>query len=304
MKKHITALFFIFMFFYSFSQSSDSLPVKSFINFNRPRGIGEIFATGQIEERNISVEGDTLVRTFDINREFPQVLSETSYLHGKKNGLAVSYFQNGLVKEINYYLNDRIWSVFSRADSSGRLLFPGTLHNGNGTKYFSDNLGYEPNCYITFKNGLPEGAYYCQLDEGIQIKGELTWRKSEVRYRPAKKVTFIDNFSGEKATMVFDTIGYRSIFLNDHHNDYKILSVSDDSLEESVKIYKFINVGFGDDPATIPKGTWLLINTKNGHLKMEVRYDDHGNAVSVKTFNENGEIMSEKKYPSYNRRQW
>jgi hypothetical protein len=177
------------------------------------------------------------------------------------------------------------------------------LHNGNGIKYFSNNFGYEPNCYETYKNGLPEGAFYWQSDKQTKINGELTYNKNELSYRPAKKVTFVYNFSGKKFTQIIDTSQYRSIFVENHYDDYKIISISDDSLEESSKIYKFIEVAF-DDPATIPKGTWKIINTKNGRTKMSVTYDDHGNAIKVIKFNENGEILSEKEYPSYNKRRW
>ena len=56
-------------------------------------------------------------------------------------------------------------------------------------------------------------------DQQTQIKGDLTNKKSEVSYRPAKKVTFIYNLSGEKSSLVFDTTEFKSIFLEDRNND-------------------------------------------------------------------------------------
>jgi hypothetical protein len=77
----------------------------------------------------------------------------------------------------------------------------------------------------------------------------------------------------------------------------------DDSLPENTKEYKYINVNF-DDPAIIPRGTWQVVNTKTGKALTIVVYDDNGNPIKVTKFKENGEILSENTFPSYNERKW
>jgi antitoxin component YwqK of YwqJK toxin-antitoxin module len=264
--------------------------------------VGDDYVHSLASKEYITEEGDTLVRDFSISAEFHQVLKERSFIHNKQNGLEVDYYANGTIKQINYYLNGRLWNVISRADSSGKLLNPGNLHDGNGVQFFSDPYGVEPNCYETYKNGLPEGPFYWQPDLRSCLKGELTYNPSVVQFVPAKKVTYM-NPRGEKTTGIFDTSEYRGIFIDGADPYLKVLSVSDDSLAERSRMYKYIYINF-DDPAVIPRGLWQVINTGSGKLMMTFVYDSNGNPVKVTRFKENGDISSQQDLPSYDKRKW
>ncbi|HMH20214.1 MAG TPA: hypothetical protein VK563_00490 [Puia sp.] len=285
----------------SFSQGNDSLKNKKWINYNRKRGIGETSIKNWEDKINISRSGDTLVRKFARSMGTGEVLYETSYIHNEENGLEIAYHPNGMIKEINYYLDGRLWETISRSDSNGKALNPGTLYNGNGTRLFTDYHYLDLNCYETYRNGLPEGPYYEQTGTSIAAKGELTYKKGAVNYLPAKKVTYI-GASGEKLTGTFDNNSYEAVFHDPRDSvDYKIIAVIDDSVAQPPGEFKEISLGFSD-PAIIPRGNWQLINLQNGKVYRSVNYDDNGNPVKVIAFKENGEVFWEKKYSPCNKR--
>jgi hypothetical protein len=298
-KMHLL-FFFLLNCLSSFPQRVDSLAVDSWINFNR-RAIGETYGGHDVEKAYITQQGDTLVRRLTVTTGYNEVQQEQSILHGQPNGLSISYYQNGVIAEISYYLNERLWNVISRADSNGKLYNPGTLRNGTGIRYFFSNFDREPSCYETYREGLPEGPYYWQRDDEWAVTGNLTYKKNLVKYLPAKKVTYTVA-SGKVSTYVFDTTTFRNIFFAEG-SDLKVLQVSSDSLEEKAKEYKYIDQGFGD-PAIVPRGTWRVMNPQKRVPIVTVVFDDYGNPVKVTRYDPKGNILSEQSLPSYNRRVW
>src|ERR1700754_2732545 len=157
--KLINLLFFFFPI-YSFSQVADSVKDTKWINYKRISVEVENNLKYFEDKIYVSQEGDTLVRSFTKSRATNAVICESSFLHNKKNGLEIIYFPNGVIESINYFLEGKLWEAISRADSNGMLLNPGTLHDGNGTKFFTDYHHLNSNCYQTYKNGLPNGPFY------------------------------------------------------------------------------------------------------------------------------------------------
>jgi|HubBroStandDraft_1064217.scaffolds.fasta_scaffold94588_2 hypothetical protein len=300
MHKIIVALALAISFSTCFSQTVDSFRVDNWINFNR-KVIGEAYGGHDEEKAYVTQQGDTLVRRLTLTTGYNEVQQEQSILHGQPNGLSISYYQNGVIAEISYYLNGRLWNVISRADSNGKLYNPGTLRNGTGIRYFFSNFDREPNCYETYREGLPEGPYYWQRDDEWAVTGNLAYKKSLVKYLPAKKVTYAVA-GGKASTDVFDTAAFRNIFLSGG-SDLKVLQVSSDSLEEKAKEYKYIDQGFGD-PAIVPHGTWRVVNPQKKVPIVTVVFDDYGNPVKVTRYDPKGNVLSEQSFPSYNQRVW
>jgi len=301
MGRIIMYLFALLGWLSGYAQKKDIFIIDNWINYNRLRGPGDNYGVKYEEKPYYTADGDTLIRRVFLTAEFDQVQKEESLLHGKRNGLAITYYPNGIVAEINYYLNDKLWNVISRADSNGTLLNPGTLHNGTGIRFFFDLRGNEPNCYETYVNGFAEGPYYWVKDETTAIKGNLTYKKSLVKRLPGKKVTFI-NSAGVRSTIVVDTSLFRQVFL-DEGSDFKVLTATNDSVEEAPKEYKYIELMF-DDPAIVPYGTWQIINFKTQRLKLAVTFDSYGNPVKVIRYKEDGSEASGQSLPSYNTRKW
>jgi antitoxin component YwqK of YwqJK toxin-antitoxin module len=136
--------------------------VGKWVNFNRPRSTAEFDVTKLETSRHITKEGDTLERHLGLNY-LGQVLREESWFHDKQNGLRIAYFPNGVVREIAYYLDGLPWDAISLADTTGKLYFPGTLHNGNGTMYFYDyHWSNGPVNFATYQNGHMDGPYLRQ----------------------------------------------------------------------------------------------------------------------------------------------
>jgi len=300
MYKMFVSAVFVFYFSNCNCQTIDTFHVDNWINFNR-QVEGETYGGHYEEKGYVTEQGDTLVRRLTVTTGYNQVQQEQSILHSLPNGLCISYYQNGVIAEIAYYLNGRLWNVISRADSSGKLYNPGTLHNGNGTRYFFSNFDRESNCYETYKEGLPDGPFYWQRDDEWAVSGDLTYKRSLVNYIPAVKVTYSVS-SGKVFTAVFDTSEYHNIFFGGDL-DLKVIKVSSDSMEERPKEYKYIDQGFGD-PAIAPKGIWRVVNPKKGVPIITVTFDDYGNPIKVARYDVNGSLLSIKSLPSYNRRIW
>ena len=303
MQKTIFAISLILSCCRLFSQSNDSLISDRWVNYLRPRGVGDSYSNKLIDKQCITKEGDTLVRRFFISGELAQVLKEQSLIHGKQNGLEITYYPNGGIEEISYYLNGRLWDVISRADSNGRLQNPGNLRNGSGVRFFFDHYGLEPNCYETYQGGVPEGPFYWRNSAISYLKGELTYKPSVVKYIAAKKVTYT-NSKGKTSTSIMDTGFFRATFLIENSDSsMKVLKVTDDSLPEQPKDYKYIDVNF-DDAAVVPRGIWQEINVKNGKPLTTVEFDNNGNPIKVRQYDDKGNLVSQKSLPSYNTRVW
>jgi len=254
-----------------------------------------------VEKAYITQQGDTLIRRLTVTTGYNQVQQEQSILHGQPNGLSISYYQNGIIAQVDYYLNGKLWNVISRADSTGKLYNPGNLHNGTGTRYFFSQSGHEPNCYETYQDGLPKGLFYWKRENEWAVSGNLTYKKNLVKYLPAKKVTYSVT-GGKVSTYIFDTTAFRNIFLSDD-SSLKILKVSPDSVEELPKEYKYIEQRF-DDPAIVPRGTWRVVNPQKKLPIVTVVFDDYGNPIKVTRYDHKGDILSEQTLPSYRQRVW
>jgi antitoxin component YwqK of YwqJK toxin-antitoxin module len=299
--KYIKLLLLFFLPFSTYSQSRDSANDRKWNNFTRKRGIGEKSIGNWDDKTYITSNGDTLVRSLALSMNTHEILYESSYLHGQKNGLEIAYFPNGIVREINYYLDGKLWEAVSRSDSAGRLLNPGTLHNGDGTKFSADHLGLNPNCFETYKNGLPEGPFFMQTGTSTTVKGNLTYKKSAVNYLPAKRVVYTGP-TGEKATGTFENNEFRSIFSDtSNHSDFKLISVAEDSVPERPREFMDLSIGF-DDPAVIPRGNWNVIDLNTGKVIKSIDFDDNGNAIKVIAFKKNGEVSLKREFSPCNKR--
>jgi antitoxin component YwqK of YwqJK toxin-antitoxin module len=286
--------FFLLLPMLSFSQSMDSIKNSKWSNFNRKRSEFENSPRYWEERKNITSEGDTLVEALTRSTETKEVIREESSLHNKKNGLQIYYWPNGVIKEIDYYLDNHLWETISRADSSGRLMDPGTIHQGTGTRLFNDIYGIDPNCYETFKNGLPEGLFYTVCDQGESVKGNLTYKPSSIVYLPAKRIVYVGP-KGDTTGAIFELREFKSIF-ESPGSDFKVLTITNDSVPQAAKSFPYINIGFGDDPAVIPRGNWQIIDLKTNKIKASIDHDENGNVINLVWFNENGKILSEKKF--------
>jgi hypothetical protein len=276
------------------SQTVDDLKATKWVNYDRKRGIGD-HTPGEYDEIQYhSIQGDTLLRLLAKNRGTKEVLYEESYIHGEKNGLAIYYFPNGVIKEIDYYLNGKIWETISRADSTGKLLDPGNLHNGSGIKFFYDFYLTEPNCYETFKEGLPDGPYYAVNGIGTCVKGNLQYKPSSALYLRAKKVRYVDSH-GDSVTETFNMGDYKTVFNDLNRLNYKIIATWEDSVIQLPKTFPYIDIGFSD-PAVIPVGQWQILNSRTNKTKGSIDYDANGNAVKLIWFDADGKILSKREF--------
>jgi hypothetical protein len=292
--KLISLVLYFLSSFSSYSQFTDTVKVTKWVNYNRKRGVGENIPGVYDEIRYNTVHGDTLLRLLAKNRETNEVLYEESYLHDQKNGLAIYYFPNGIIKEISYYLDGKIWETISRADSTGRFLNPGSLHNGSGIRLFYDFYLTEPNCYESYKEGLPEGPFYTINEFGTYVKGNLKYKPSSAIYLPAKKIWYVDS-RGDSSTEIFNLGDFKTLFGDSSGMNYKILGSWDDSVIQLPKTFSYINVGFSD-PAVIPVGNWQIFNSKTNKSKASIDFDANGNVVKLVWFDANGKILSKREF--------
>ena len=285
----------------AFSQIPDSMNDSKWVNYKRVRVNEENSLRYFEDKRFVTENGDTLTRSLARSKATHNVISETSYLHNKKNGLEVTYFQNGVIEEINYYLDGKLWETISRSDSNGRLLNPGTLHNGNGTIFFTDYHSLDSNCFETFSNGLPEGLYYQPIGSYTAVMGNLTHKKNAVNYFPAKRIVFQDS-SGRKYSEVYKVSLFKEIYPEIRKNTPdEILAVQDDSVEEDARNFDELSIGFSD-PATIPRGSWKVFNFKTGKTFKSIDYDNSGNPIRIIAYNEDGTVSWQRQYPPCTKR--
>lgn len=163
---------------------------------------------------------------------------------------------------------------------------------GSGIAWFPTR--YSDSNYATYKNGVMDWPYSCGVEAGERVEGEVTYKKSAVNFIPVKRVTYS---VGNKppVTALFEVNSFNTIFSADDTNK-KLLSAIDDSVAEEAPTYPFISVSFGDDPAVIPHGTWRVIRTKTGKDVALVDYDDNGNAIRIRYFDEEGTVIREEHF--------
>lgn len=130
---------------------------------------------------------DTVVKTYYINgREsgmsigyYPKniIRREMMIVNDTLHGLYREYHRNGIIKFEAQYSKNRIMSVLTCRDSTGRDLPCGNLENGNGYMcYFEDN-GNRDDCGM-YKNGLREG-WWVFYDEQNNIQDSLFYIADE-----------------------------------------------------------------------------------------------------------------------------
>jgi hypothetical protein len=142
--------------------------------------------------------------------------------------------------------------------------------------------------------------YAATVNAGERIEGEVTYKKSAVNYILVKRVIY--SVRGRKPdTAFFAVSSFRTIFAPGD-TTRKILSAIDDSVAEEAPTYPFIGIGFGDDPAVIPRGAWHVIRTKTGTDAAIIDYDDNGNAIRVRTFSEDGTLFKDEHFPPCGKR--
>lgn len=286
---------------FAYSQEHDSLRNENWFNFDRKRSPYERNYRYLNEKLYITKDRDTLIRNITRSKETNEILQESSFHHGKKNGLEIFYFPNGVIEELDYYLDGKLWETISRSDSNGKLLNPGDVHNGNGRHFFSDYHDPDVNCYETYRNGLPEGPYYRITGTSSAVKGELTYKESAVNYLPAKRITIVDTL-GRRTTEVYENKLFESIYSDITNNpNSKIITVSDDSVAEDPRNFVDLSIGF-DDPAIIPKGNWIILNLENGQVVKSIDFDDNGNAIKIVAYTEKGKIFWERNYSPCSKR--
>jgi hypothetical protein len=175
---------------------------------------------------------------------------------------------------------------------------PAPAPGGNGRVYFRS--AYSDSNYASYKNGVMEGPYATTVNPGERVEGEVTCKKSAVNYLPVKRVIYSVR-NKKPDTAFFELNSFKSIF-SAEDTSRRVLSASDDSVAEEAPTYPFIGIGFGDDPAVIPRGAWRVIRTKTGTDAAIVDYDDNGNAIRVRAFSEDGTLLNEEHFPPCGKR--
>jgi hypothetical protein len=145
--------------------------------------------------------------------------------------------------------------------------------------------------------------YAATVNADETVEGEVTYKKSAVNYIPVKRVIY--SVRGRKPdTAFFAVSSFQTIFAPGGSvagkapgdTSRRVLSATDDSVAEEAPTYPFIGIGFGDDPAVIPRGAWHVIRTKTGTDAAIVDYDDNGNAIRVRTFSEDGTLLKDEHF--------
>ncbi len=142
--------------------------------------------------------------------------------------------------------------------------------------------------------------YAATVRPGERVEGELTYKKSAVNYIPVKRVIYSVR-NKKPDTAFFELNSYRTMF-GAGDTSRRVLSSTDDSVAEEAPTYPFIGIGFGDDPAVIPRGAWHVIRVATGTDAAIVDYDDNGNAIRVRAFSEDGTLLKDEHFPPCGKR--
>lgn len=272
-------------------------PVKAKKNFNRLRYPGEfILSKAFTDSILLTGKGTNISYVVHTNSRGDRIKEQTE-VDGKYNGLAVSYWPNGLVETVEYYYENNLWEVISWSDSTGQLHNPGTLRNGNGVVNFYDPGGNSSG-NATYTNGNLSGPYLLRSGSHAQSSGNLVYKPSSVNYLPAKKVAFI-GVSGDTVSEVFNYDDYNTLFIKE--KIFSAISVREDSLRQLAQEYPYIQISF-TDPAVIPVGHWVLSDPANGRVLVETDYDDNGNIIQLVMYGQSGEIVQKQSFPPCQKR--
>jgi len=275
----------------SFSQDSSILRVAT-IKDSSQLTAGTVYAPNRLINEVFLVNNNVkITKTKLINGNGTSVMNESELINGVLNGYSIYYFLNGKISEINYYSDGRLSETIFRAEFDGKLLSPGNVKNGTGVKFFTGYQGLDKNCYMTYKNGLPEGAFYVRTGDEY-VTGLLTYNLHCVNYSPAKKLTYVTS-KLDTVTGIFDESDVYSSLLPD--TSLKILSISNDSIAYNPRDFMELSYGFSD-PAIIPKGICRVMDYKSKKIRKEIEYDTSGNAIHVKSFSKEGKLQWERVY--------
>jgi antitoxin component YwqK of YwqJK toxin-antitoxin module len=299
-------------FISSFSQIPDTMFRGKLVNYNRQRKYNDH------EQIKWSYEDNKLRTRFGkmsrliVTNPSDQLAEERVYINEKFNGLSVKWWPSGLVKSVDYYFEDRLWETISRTDSSGKLLNPGTLVNGNGLVY-KYALDGKVTATTTYKDGYPTGPY-SQIGKGtmemfvygvgwgdtVLTEGSLAYKPSCVNYFPAIKIKYI-NGDLDTSTLVVLKEHYEKVYSKKEYFDFQVLETSPDLLMQLPTTNHYLNLNF-TDPATIPTGKWKVYdNTDKKTVLFEVDHDDNGNAIRIVTYS-NGKKVKEYTFPPCGKR--
>jgi hypothetical protein len=145
-----------------------------------------------------------------------------------------------------------------------------------------------------------EGPYSTTPEAGERVEGEVIHKPGAVNYIPAKRVIY--SFRHRKPDTAFFELNSFQTMFTAGDTSRRVLSATDDSVAEEAPTYQFIGIGFGDDPAVIPKGTWHLIRIRTGKDLATVDYDDNGNAILLRYLDDDGSVMKEAHFPACGKR--
>ena len=104
-----------------------------------------------------------LCNTFDLNGS---LILQENYIDGNLEGELKEYYNNGKIKIIVSYKNDRPWNIIDYKDNNGNKLDFGTFKNGNGIiKLYSDDGLLRRSGEL--KSGLKEGFWLLYSNRGL-----------------------------------------------------------------------------------------------------------------------------------------
>lgn len=305
-------LIFSFLLFSnpSIGQFSDTLIKGKLVNFQRKRTFGDYAVKNSFLDTTLRAGFGTMQRLITINPSY-QLAQQQVVVNGKLNGLSISFWANGIVNSVDYYFEDRLWETISKTDSTGKLLNPGTLVNGNGLVYKYTPKGKRIST-TTYKEGYPSGPYskvgselspfsYGTVHGRVFLtEGDLTYRPSAVNYFIAVKMKYI-NEDNDTVTKTVEKVHYDSVYSRREYFDYKILETTKDSLMQLSSANYILDMHF-DDPAVIPKGKWKVFDgIDRKKLLMEVDHDENGNAISIIVYSK-GKKFNEFTFPPCGKR--
>jgi hypothetical protein len=255
-------------------------------NFNR-QGEKPFFRAKANWDNQWKLGRDTIMLKYNYShyRDHGAVLYQRWALNNEVNFLLIGYYPNGIVHNIDFYLNDLPWETMSLSDTAGTTHDPGTLKEGNGTKSFMSytgrSLGFE-----TLKNGHEDGEYlHLDVNSNTGISGLVKYHPACINYEPAFEVKFVLN--KDTILEILDTTFYSQILIK--QKGVKIISVRPDSLKEEAPQYDILTEYFRETE-NVPVGKWRYFNSETNKTLVEIDFDDCGNEMTRTYFNDDNTI--------------
>lgn len=291
----------------SISQNIDSLKKQKWVNFSRIVNPG--YGTNENWNRNyVTDHNDSLERNFQYTStpQEGEILYETNYVNGKRNGLKIGYHSNGRIYSIEYFLNDKLWETNFLADSSGNQYNPGSLVNGTGQVNAISDDGKDLG-YINLKNGKPDGDFLKKDRDGnMVLKGQLNYRPELIKYIRWSTIDYVNENNDTLRAILFDGKNDSDSISNSYIKqkekfNYKIL-LQKDFLDEPGPI-EDKNLLIFLDPGVIPVGEWRLNDAKENKIDITYKFDNAGKLKTqtdyklkvLTEFNDDGSVRQQRK---------